>query len=118
NRHPTDIAFAALVFPAEIFMWIRISHFVRSWFRFLSRKQVDNWAKQAQAERGSGSGHWTPLILLIIAVIAMAFVWNMLGAVAQSAILWIGWPVVGIVTVVQTVLMSFKLLRRHQGYQV
>lgn len=118
NRQSADIAFAALVFPAEIFMWIRISHFVRSWFRFLSRKKVDNWAKQAQAERGSGSGHWTPFILLIIAVIGMAIVWNMLTPVVQSAILWIGWPVVGIVTVVQTVQMTFKLLRRHQGYQV
>ncbi len=118
NRHTSDVLFAALVFPAEIFMWIRLSHFIRSWFRFLSRKKVDNWAKQAQAERGSGSSHWIPLILLIVVIAALVVVWGLLGPVTQSTILWIGWPIVGIVTVFQTVLMLFKLLRRHQGYTV
>src|SRR5690606_38119156 len=68
----SDILFAALVFPAEIFMWIRLSHFLRSWFRFLSRKKVDNWAMQAKAERGSGSGHWMPLILLLVVIAGLA----------------------------------------------
>src|SRR5690606_6236490 len=36
DRTTRDILFAALVVPAEIFMWIRLSHFLRSWFRFLS----------------------------------------------------------------------------------
>lgn len=114
----SDILFAGLVFPAEIFMWIRLSHFLRSWFRFLSRKKVDNWAMQAKAETGSGSGHWMPFILLIVVIAGLAVVWMLLGPVTQSAILWIGWPVVGVVTVIQTMMMMFKLLRRHQGYQV
>jgi cellulose synthase/poly-beta-1,6-N-acetylglucosamine synthase-like glycosyltransferase len=114
-----DILFALLVFPAEIFMWIRIGHFLRSWTRFLSRKKVDNWAMQAKAERGGGSaGHWIPMVMLVIVLIALAIIWNLLGPVAQSSILWIGWPIVGVVTVLQTVLMLSKLLRRQQGYQV
>ncbi|WP_460776065.1 glycosyltransferase family 2 protein [Microbacterium sp. GXF7504] len=114
-----DILFAALVFPAEIFMWIRIGHFLRSWSRFLSRKKVDNWAMQAKAERGGGTlGHWVPLVMLVIVLIAMAVIWNLLGPVAQSSILWVGWPIVGVVTVLQTVLMLSKLFRRYQGYQV
>ncbi|WP_374113995.1 glycosyltransferase family 2 protein [Microbacterium jiangjiandongii] len=118
NRNGRDIAFAALLFPAEIFMWIRISHFLRSWTRFLSRKRVDNWAMQARAERGGGSAHWMPLVLLIAVIVAMGAIWSMLGPGVQSTILWIGWPVVGIVTVLQTLGMVFKLLRRHQGYAV
>ncbi|MFS2242846.1 glycosyltransferase family 2 protein [Microbacterium sp. OR16] len=118
DRDSRDILFAALVFPAEIFMWIRLSHFVRSWSRFLSRKKVDNWAMQAQAERGSGSAHWMPLVLLIVVLIGLAVAWNLLTPAIQSAILWIGWPVLGVVTVTQTVLMVFKLLRRYQGYKV
>ena len=107
------------MFPAEIFMWVRISHFLRSWTRFLSRKKVDNWAMQAKAERGGGSiGHWVPFIMLAIVAIAVAVIWNMLDPVAQSAILWVGWPIVGVVTVIQTVLMSFRLFRRHQGFKV
>ena len=118
NRNARDIAFAVLFLPAEIFMWIRLSHFLRSWTRFLSRKKVDNWAMQAKAERGGGLGHWTPLVLLVAAVIAMAFIWSMLGPVVQSTILWIGWPIVGVVTVLQTLMMFTKLARRQHGYKV
>ncbi|MGF2948847.1 glycosyltransferase family 2 protein [Microbacterium alcoholitolerans] len=118
DRKNSDVLFAVLIFPAEIFMWIRLSHFMRSWFRFLSRKKVDNWAMQAKAERGSGSGHWMPLIMLAVVLAGLAVGWSLLGPVAQSAILWVGWPIVGVVTVVQTVLMIFKLLRRYQGYKV
>lgn len=114
-----DILFAALVFPAELFMWVRLGHFLRSWSRFLSRKKVDNWAMQAKAEKGGGAGgHWVPLVLLVAVLIAMAVIWNMLGPVAQSSILWVGWPIVGVVTVLQTVLMFSKLIRRYQGYKV
>jgi cellulose synthase/poly-beta-1,6-N-acetylglucosamine synthase-like glycosyltransferase len=119
NCTQRDVLFAALVFPAEIFMWIRLSHFVRSWTRFLSRKKVDNWAMQARAERGGGSiGHWAPFIILILVLVAMAVIWTMLGPVVQSTILWIGWPIVGVVTVLQTLLMATKLFRRYQGYKV
>ncbi|HCJ49727.1 MAG TPA: glycosyltransferase family 2 protein [Microbacterium sp.] len=114
-----DVAFAVLLFPAEIFMWIRISHFIRSWSRFLSKKKVDNWALQARAEKGGASlGHWAPFIILAIVAVAMAAIWNLLDPVTQSAILWVGWPVLGIVTVLQTLTMAFKLFQRHQGYKV
>ncbi len=119
NCNGRDLAFAGLIFPAELFMWIRISHFLRSWTRFLSRKKVDNWAMQAKAERGGGSlGHFVPLIMLAIVAVGVAVGWQLLSPVTQSAILWVGWPVVGVVTVTQTVLMALKLFRRNQGYKV
>ena len=119
SRNRRDYLFAGLIVPAEIFMWVRLSHFVRSWTRFLSRKQVDNWAMQARAEKGGGGAHWIlPFVLVLVVFIAMAVVWSMLGPVVQSSILWVGWPIVGVVTVLQTVMMAFKLLRRHQGYKV
>ena len=114
-----DVLFAVLFFPAEIFMWIRLGHFLRSWSRFLSKKKVDNWAMQAKAESGRGGlGYWTPLILLVIVLAAMAVIWNLIGPIAQSSILWVGWPIVGVVTVLQTVLMLSKLFRRQNGYLV
>ena len=118
NVDRTDVLFAVLFFPAEIFMWIRISHFVRSWTRFLSRKKVDNWAMQAKAERGGGLGHWTPMVVLVAVAIALAVIWVMVGPMVQSSILWIGWPIVGVVTVLQTLLMFSKLVRRHHGFKV
>jgi len=118
NVNRTDVLFAVLFFPAEVFMWIRISHFVRSWTRFLSRKKVDNWAMQAKAERGGGLGHWTPMVVLIAVAIALAVIWVMVGPMVQSSILWIGWPIVGVVTVLQTLLMFSKLVRRHHGFKV
>lgn len=118
NVNRTDILFAILFLPAELFMWIRISHFVRSWTRFLSRKKVDNWAMQAKAERGGGLGHWTPMVVLIAVAIALAVIWVMVGPMVQSSILWIGWPIVGVVTVLQTLLMFSKLVRRQHGFKV
>ncbi len=118
NRNARDIVFGLTLIPAEIYMWIRLSHFTRSWTRFLSRKKVDNWAMQAKAERGAGLGHWTPLIVVVAVVVAMVVIWSMLGPMVQSTILWIGWPIVGVVTVLQTLSMVFKLIRRQHGYKV
>lgn len=118
NRDTRDVLFGMLLAPAEVYMWIRCSHFIRSWTRFLSRKQVDNWAMQAKAERGAGIGHWTPLIVVVAVVAAMVFIWTMLPIMVQSTVLWIGWPIVGVITIIQTLSMFFKLVRRHHGYQV
>lgn len=118
NVNRTDIFFAVLFLPAEIFMWVRISHFVRSWSRFLSRKKVDNWAMQAKAERGGGLGHWVPLLVLVAAAVALAVIWMLVGSTVQSSILWIGWPIVGVVTVLQTLMMFSKLVRRQHGFKV
>ncbi|MCC2034009.1 glycosyltransferase family 2 protein [Microbacterium allomyrinae] len=118
NRTGRDLFFAMTLVPAEVYMWLRLSYFARSWTRFLSRKKVDNWAMQAKAERGAGLGHWTPLVVVVGVIIAMAVIWTMLGPVVQSTILWIGWPIVGIVTVLQTLSMFFKLIRRQHGYKV
>ncbi len=118
NRDTRDVLFAVLMLPAELYMWVRISHFLRSWTRFLSRKKVDNWALQAKAERGGGNGHWVPLAVVIAVVTAVAVVWTMLPVMVQSTILWIGWPIVGVVTVIQTLSMFLKLIRRQHGYKV
>ncbi len=118
SRTRKDILFALLIVPAEVYMWIRLSHFARAWTRFLSKKKVDNWAMQAKAEKGGGLGHWTPLIVTLAVLVAIAVIWTMLGPVVQSTILWIGWPIVGVVTVLQTLMMFTKLLRRQHGYTV
>lgn len=118
KRNGRDVLFALLVFPAEIYMWVRIGHFVRSWSKFLSHKQVDNWAAQAHAERGRGNAHLLPLLVVLLGFAVMTFAWFNLSSLAQSTLLWIGWPLLGVITVLQTVSMVIKLLRRHRGYLV
>ncbi|MFT4051565.1 MAG: glycosyltransferase family 2 protein [Microbacterium sp.] len=118
ERDANDVLFAVLIVPAEVYMWVRISHFLRSWARFLSHKKVDNWALQAKAERGGGNGHWVPLLIVLAVAVAVTVVWTMLPVMLQSTILWIGWPIVGVITVTQTLSMFLKLIRRQHGYKV
>jgi len=118
NRSNRDIAFALLLFPAEIYMWVRLGHFIRAWTKFLSRKQTDNWAAQAKAERGRGNGYLVPLIILVLVVAVLVLVWFQLDPFIQSTILWIGWPILGIITILQTLEMFVKVLRRYRGYKV
>lgn len=118
NRTWRDVLFAIGVVPAEVYMWVRLGHFVRAWAKFASHKQVDNWAEQAKAERGSGNAHLTPLLGVAVVFGLAVVVWFQLSSVTQSTILWFGWPVLGTITVLQTVVMIGKVFRRHQGYSV
>lgn len=117
GRTTRDILFAALVVPAEMYMWVRIGHFLRAWTKFASKKQVDNWAAQAKAERGAGNAYLTPLLITVAVMIALAAVWVQLSIVVQSTILWVAWPVLGTIAVAQTLGMFGKLVRRHHGYK-
>jgi biofilm PGA synthesis N-glycosyltransferase PgaC len=117
GRTRRDILFAALIVPAEMYMWVRIGHFLRAWTKFASKKQVDNWAAQAKAERGAGNAYLTPLLITVAVMIALAAVWVQLSIVVQSTVLWVAWPLLGTIAVLQTLGMFGKLVRRHHGYQ-
>jgi biofilm PGA synthesis N-glycosyltransferase PgaC len=118
KRDAKDILFALTFVPTEIYMWVRLGHFVRAWTKFLSRKQVDNWAEQAKAERGSGSAFIAPAIIAVLLMAILVLGWFLLPIVVQASILWVAWPVLGVITVVQTIGMTFKLFRRQRGYRV
>jgi len=113
-----DIVFAAAIIPAEVYMWVRAGHFLRAWTKFLSKVKTDNWAEQAKAERGSGNAHRIPAIILAVSFAVLAYTWIQLPVMIQSSILWLGWPVLYVVTISQTIVMLGKLLRRQHGYRV
>lgn len=110
-----DVLFAATLVPAEAYMWIRMGHFVRAWSKFLSRSRTDNWAAQAKAERGSGWAYLSPLLVTLVALAAVVWAWTTLTPGVQSAVLSVGWPVLGVVTILQTFFMLRRLVRRHHG---
>ena len=118
NRNWRDVLFAALGVPAEIYMWLRAGHFIRAWMKFLSKVKVDNWADQAKAERGSGNSYLMPLIILAVSFAVLGYTWFQLPVMIQSSILWLGWPVLYVVTIAQTIVMAGKLFRRQRGYRV
>ncbi|TFC05583.1 hypothetical protein E3O42_03270 [Cryobacterium adonitolivorans] len=79
--------------------------------------QVDNWAEQAKAERGSGNANLVPLLVGLAAAAAMVFIWMQLPIMSQSTIPRIGWPILGVTTVLQTLTIFFILIKRHRGYR-
>jgi cellulose synthase/poly-beta-1,6-N-acetylglucosamine synthase-like glycosyltransferase len=112
-----DYIFALAFAPAELYMWIRMGHFVRAWTKFFSRTQTDNWAAQAKAERGKGSSYLYPFLSLLVFLLAAAAIWLQLPIDLKSNILAVCWPILGVLTVLQTAWMALKTLRRYRGYK-
>jgi poly-beta-1,6-N-acetyl-D-glucosamine synthase len=112
-----DYLFAVLLWPAEIYMWIRMGHFIRAWLKFFSRTQTDNWAAQAKAERGKGTSYLYPFLSLLVFLVASFAIWVQLPVGLRSDILSVCWPILGVLTVLQTAWMALKGLRRYRGYK-
>ena len=118
DRGASDIFYALLLAPAELYMWIRMGHFVTAWVQFFARVEKDNWAAQADAERGRGSAYVMPAVCAVATFVVLIFAWSQQSVGIQSAILSIGWPVLYLVTVLQTLFMVKKLVRRQRGFTV
>ncbi|MEU8812990.1 glycosyltransferase family 2 protein [Actinoplanes sp. NPDC048796] len=118
DKSASDILYAALALPAELYMWIRMGHFVSAWTQFLAKTDKDNWAAQANAEKGKGSAYVMPLVVLLAVLGGATYAWSQQSVSVQSAILSLGWPILYIATIAQTVFMMRKLFRRHRGFAV
>ncbi|MFC3741270.1 glycosyltransferase family 2 protein [Paractinoplanes deccanensis] len=118
DKSASDILYAALVLPAELYMWIRMGHFVSAWTQFLAKTDKDNWAAQANAEKGKGSAYVMPLVVLLAILGGAIYAWSQQSVGVQSAILSLGWPILYIATIAQTVFMLRKLFRRHRAFTV
>jgi len=118
DKSASDILYAVLGVPAELYMWIRMGHFVSAWAQFLAQSDKDNWAAQANAEKGKGSAYVMPLVVLLAVLGGGIYAWSQQSLSVQSAILSLGWPILYLATIAQTVFMLRKLFRRHRGFQV
>ena len=95
-----------------------MGHFVSAWAQFLAQSDKDNWAAQANAEKGRGSAYVFPGICAVAIFLVLIFAWSHQSVSVQSAILSIGWPVLYLITVLQTLFMVKKLVRRQRGFTV
>jgi biofilm PGA synthesis N-glycosyltransferase PgaC len=112
-----DYLFALLIFPAEIYMVIRMGHFVRAWLKFFSRQQTDNWAAQAKAERGKGVAWMYPFLGALFILVIAGAVWVQLPIGLRSDVLAVCWPILGVITVLQTAWMTIKAMKRYRGFK-
>jgi cellulose synthase/poly-beta-1,6-N-acetylglucosamine synthase-like glycosyltransferase len=118
DKSASDILYALLVAPAELYMWLRMGHFLTAWVQFFARVEKDNWAAQAAAERGRGSAYVMPAVCAVATFVVLIVAWGQQSIGIQSAILSIGWPVLYLLTVIQTLFMVRKLVRRQRGFTV
>jgi biofilm PGA synthesis N-glycosyltransferase PgaC len=118
DKSASDILYAFLAFPAEFYMWIRMGHFLSAWTQFFAQTGNDNWAAQANAEKGKGSAYIMPAVVLLAVMGGAIYAWTQQSVQIQSAILSLGWPILYIATIAQTVFMMRKLFRRHRGFTV
>ncbi|TIC84551.1 glycosyltransferase family 2 protein [Nocardioides sp. GY 10127] len=118
-RNIKDYLFVLLVFPAELYMLIRMGHFVRAWWKFFSKAQTDNWAAQAKAERGKGVAWMYPFALATVVWAAAWAGWQYgpLTPDLKSDVLFVGWRLLAVVTVLQTAWMIIKASKRYRGYK-
>jgi cellulose synthase/poly-beta-1,6-N-acetylglucosamine synthase-like glycosyltransferase len=114
----SDLLYAVLAVPAELYMFIRMGHFVSAWTQFLAQSDKDNWAAQANAEKGKGSAYVMPLVVLLAVIGGAIYAWSQQRIGVQSAILSLGWPVLYLATIAQTIFMLRKLVRRHRSFRV
>lgn len=113
-----DRLFALLVVPAEAYMIIRMGHFVRAWLKFFSNQQTDNWAAQAKAERGKGVAWMYPYLSFGVMFVVLGAIWTLLLPIPlRSDILAVCWPILGVITVLQTAWMLIKAMKRHRGFK-
>ena len=119
QRRARDVLYALLFIPAEIYMWMRIGHFLRAWIKFLSRAETDNWAAQAAAESGRGTNAYLqPVLYGGVLLMAITIIWWQLPLLGKEIALWFAWPALALLTVLQTTVMLYKLFRRHRGFTV
>jgi poly-beta-1,6-N-acetyl-D-glucosamine synthase len=118
DKSASDLLYAALFFPAEFYLWVRMGHFLTAWTQFFARTEKDNWAAQAAAEKGRGSSYVFPAIVVATTLVVLTIAWQHLSVGVQSATLSVGWPVLYLITVLQTLFMLRKLIRRHRRFTV
>jgi biofilm PGA synthesis N-glycosyltransferase PgaC len=94
-----------------------MGHFIRAWLKFFSRQQTDNWAAQAKAERGKGVAWLYPFVAFLFLFVVFAAIWLQLPIGVRSDVLAVCWPILGVITVLQTAWMVLKAMRRYRGFR-
>ncbi|WP_035856288.1 glycosyltransferase family 2 protein [Cryptosporangium arvum] len=120
NRTMGDVVTAMLLLPVEAYLWFRLACTTASWSNVLAGIKRDGWEDQARAERGASNGPGRIITAVaIVAVLAGLTVFGWLHAPLwlQERVLTVGWSLLAVVTVLQTLMMMIRLVRPSRGYR-
>jgi poly-beta-1,6-N-acetyl-D-glucosamine synthase len=117
NRTAADVISAALLIPVELYLIFRVAIATASWATVLSGIKRDGWANQERAEAGQANGIAKMLGVMLLAVLfsgLAVYGWLHASLWFQRTSLTSGWYVLATVTVVQTVFMLWRIVRRNK----
>ena len=118
NRTPADLIGAVLLVPVELYLIMRVCCTTASWVNVLVGIKRDGWAQQARAEQGGtgGPGKILGAMLIVAAGVAgSVYGWIHSPLIVQRDILTVGWAALAIITVLQTLMMVFRIVRPNRG---
>jgi hypothetical protein len=97
---------------------MRVCCTTASWVNVLVGIKRDGWAQQARAEQGGtgGPGKILGAMLIVAAGVAgVVYAWIHSPVFIQRDILTVGWAGLAIITVLQTLMMVFRIVRPNRG---
>ena len=118
DRTRSDVVYAALLVPAEFYLWFQIAVTTAAWTQVLSGSRADAWAAQSKAESGASRGWWKIVAVvtgLAAAAYVVAMLWQRCSPELQAHVLTTGWAVLSVLTLLQCVVMLRRILRRYHG---
>jgi poly-beta-1,6-N-acetyl-D-glucosamine synthase len=118
NRTAADVISAAALIPVELYLMFRVACATASWTTVLAGIKQDGWARQARAEAGQGNGAAKILGAVLLAVLiggAAVFGWLHASIWFQRVSLTAGWYVLATLTVVQSLAMLWRIVRRNKS---
>jgi biofilm PGA synthesis N-glycosyltransferase PgaC len=118
DRTGKDVLYAALLIPAELYLWFSIAVTATAWTQVLIGSKSDAWAKQSSAESGKSQGLWK-IGAVLVAFVAVAFcvaqLWSQATPQLQSRVLTVGWTILSGLTIAQCLVMIRRIFRRYHG---
>ncbi len=117
NRTAGDVVAAVSLIPVELYLMFRVACSTASWATVLAGIKQDGWARQARAEAGQGNGAAKILgVLFLVALVSAGAVFGWLHATVwfQRVSLTTGWYILASATVVQTLGMLWRIVRRNK----
>lgn len=119
DKNGFDVFFASSFVLSELYMLLRITHFIAAWHHVINQSEKDTWGMQSSAESGKGtSGIFWPVAGVGLIGAISYFSWIAMAPFVQMTVLSFGWPILGVIAALLALTMLKRLVRRQKGFMV